>query len=163
MVVMKLWIYNFEPLCVKKQFVLSVILFSILLLQSACICECKENGGYIKLKLLKDGQNALFGPGATINKDSIRFYLTDLGGQYDHYYDHYISFDDSTKTMQVFILDQRAYVLKIENFRTDTIIGNSVVTSTGQCGCSSYQLTQVTMNGQVICQDGCEEIIEVQL
>lgn len=46
---------------------------------------------------------------------------------------------------------------------TDTIIGKTVVTSTGQCGCSSYQLAKVTINGQVVCQDGCEKIIEVQL
>ncbi|MEP6795301.1 MAG: hypothetical protein ABJB16_13310 [Saprospiraceae bacterium] len=143
----------------KNQNVLSLILFSILLLQTSCICDCRENGGFIKLKLLKDGQNALFGPEASINRDSIKFYLSNLNDPYDQF----ISYNDSTKTMDVFIGDTRTYILKIDNVRTDTIVGNTVVTGTGQCGCSSFQLIKVTMNGQVLCQDGCEEIIEVQL
>ncbi len=77
--------------------------------------------------------------------------------------DEYISYNDITKTMDLFINDTRTYILKIENIKTDTFIGNTIVTSTGECGCSSYQLTKVTMNGQVICEGVCENIIEIQL
>jgi len=52
--------------------------------------------------------------------------------------------------------------MEIKNIRTDTIIGTAVVTGFGEC-CESYQLSKVMMNGQIICQDGCNEIIEVQL
>jgi hypothetical protein len=107
---------------------------------------------------MKDGHNALFGLNASINRDSIRFFTQDNPG-----YDEFISFNDSTKTMDLFVVNQVDYLLKIENIRIDTIIGTTIVTSTGQCGCSSYQFSNVKINGQVICQDGCDEIIEVQL
>jgi hypothetical protein len=148
--------YSFEILIMKKRHLLSLIFFSILLSQSSCIIDCVENGGYIQLELIKDGHNALYGPDAIINRDSIR--LSDING-----FDEIISYDDSTKTIEMFIFDTKEYILKIGNNSSDTIIGNTVVTSTGRGGCSSYQLAKVTINGQVVCHDGCEEIIEVQL
>ncbi len=135
-----------------------IIFFTILLLQISCICDCVENGGYIKLKLIKNGHNALFGPDANINRDSIQLFMQNNNG-----YEEFISFNDSTKTIDLFIGNQLKYVLRIDNIRTDTIIGSTVVSGTGQCGCSSYQFSNVKMNGQIICQDGCDEIIEVQL
>ena len=141
-----------------RKYLVIIILFCVLLIQASCICDCKENGDYIKLKLVKDGHNALFGPDASINRDSIRFFAQNNLG-----YDEFISYNDSTKTMDLFVVDQLDYILKIDNIRIDTFIGTTIVTSTGQCGCSSYQFLNVKMNGQIICQNGCDEIIELQL
>ena len=132
-----------------------------LLLQISCQChliDCREDGDFIKLKLMKDGHNALFGPDASINRDSIQFFNSISIGN-----DDFISYNESTETMDLFIEDGWEYILKIENIRTDTIIGATIVTSTDECGCSSYQLTKLTMNDQTVCVDGCDEIIEVLL
>lgn len=135
----------------------SIVLLAVILLQSSCVCDCRENGDYIKLKLLKDGHNALFGPDASINRDSIRLFVFDIS------VDNYISFNDSSKTLDLFIGDSQEFVLKLGDFRTDTIIGQTVVVSTGACGCSDYKFSKVTFNGQIICQDGCNEIVDIQL
>lgn len=107
---------------------------------------------------MKDGHNALFGPSASLTRDSIRFFMLENIG-----YDEFISYNDSTKTMDLLLLNKLEYILKIGTTMADTIIGTTVVIDTDECGCSTYKFTKVALNGQNICQDGCEEIIEVQL
>ncbi len=140
---------------------IKLIFTCAILLQKSCNncnrVDCYGASGFIRLKWIENGHNALFGPDATINRDSVRFYFPDI---IDH--DFYITYNDGTQTMDLYLVNGNKYVLEIKNTRTDTILGTMKLIEKGEC-CDSYQFTKVTMNSQVICQDGCDDIIEVQL
>jgi hypothetical protein len=145
---MKLILFYFFIVCVSTGYI-------------SCKChlvDCEGAAKLIKVRLTDEGQNALFGSQATLHRDSIRFFnLDELG------YDEFISYNDSTETMDLFIEDGVEYILKVENIRTDTMNGSFVVTEMGECECETYQLSELKINGQRICMDGCNEIIELQL
>jgi len=141
---------------------LKIFFFFIVLFQLACIncrlVECQGASEIIKLKWVKDGHNAVFGPEASINRDSVRFYDPETENN-----DFYISYNDLTQTMDLIIDSGRKYVLEIKNTRIDTISGTFKLIERGEC-CDTYQLTKVIMNSQVVCEGNCDhEIIEVQL
>jgi len=84
---------------------------------------------------MKDGQNALFGSNAFVNRDSVSFSVRDPFLE-----DVIVGFNETTKTINLFVEDGLKYVMEIKNIRTDTIIGTAVVTGFGEC-CESYQLS----------------------
>ena len=145
---------------ILMHYLLKFVLFCLLLLQISCNCEEVDCGPYslLKLKLLKDGQNAVFDPNPFISMDSISFSID------DHFVEPgIIAFNGITETINIYMDGGQKYVMDIKGIRTDTITGTFIVTGLAECGCNSYQLSKVTMNGQIICVDGCNDIIEVQL
>jgi hypothetical protein len=111
----------------------------------------------IELSVVKNGQNALFGPDAFIDKDSVIFSNEDLLFQPE-----FVNFNEHTQTLNLYIENGQTYLLEIKNIRTDTIIGHMIATGMNDC-CEGYEFTDVMINGQVVCQHGCNEVIELQL
>ena len=137
------------------------ILCCTLLLHISCIncrtVDCQGPTGFIEVRLVKDGHNAVFGPDATVDADSIRFYSP---GVFQNEVPIY--YNDVSLALDLYIEHGATYILEIKNVRSDTIIGMMEVTGMGEC-CEAYDFTNVTINGQVVCQAGCDEVIEVQL
>ena len=78
--------------------IISFILFSGMLLQVACRCDkvdCKD-GDTIKLRWMKDGHNALFGPDSFLNRDSIRLFNSEFVNE-----SQLINYNDQTETMDL--------------------------------------------------------------
>ncbi len=137
------------------------ILACTILLQISCNdcykADCVRTLDVVKIKWIKDGKNVLFGPDATFDRDSVRLYISDLQ---DH--DYNISYNEITQTMDLGLLAGPKYILNFKNIRTDTFVVTNIVISMTDC-CKQYKLSNATMNGQIICQDGCDDIIEIQL
>src|SRR5687768_3552917 len=81
--------------------------------------ECKPNGDYVELRLIRDGKNAVFGPNAFINRDSIKYSNLDPAGHEAYP----VRFIDSSQTIKLFIEDIYEYKLELGAIRTDTIEG----------------------------------------
>ncbi|MEO6132099.1 MAG: hypothetical protein ABIQ02_09645 [Saprospiraceae bacterium] len=119
--------------------------------------DCKGQSGIIKLKLTKDGQDALIGPAAFINRDSVKFFIP--GSEVNPNQAH---FNALTNTMDLFLEGQFTYVLELDSIRTDTILPKFTRIGRTDC-CEIYEVSNVRVNGNIICQNGCTEIIEIQL
>ena len=120
--------------------------------------ECKPNGEYVEMRLLRDGKNAVFGPDAFISRDSIKY--SNLGPAGTEAYA--VRFIDSTQTIKLFIEEIYVYQLKLGSIRTDTIEAVTSVIDYDQC-CSTYELKYVYLNGEIVCLENCGEVVEVSL
>lgn len=144
-----------------KKYSLIIILFASLLFHFGCLncrlVECSPNGGFVQLRLMKDGQNALFGPGAIVNIDSVEFYISE-----GFKYNFPIFYFDSTQSIGMYLDNGARYILELPGIQSDTLIANTIITEMGEC-CPTYKLSSVTRNGQTICLDNCSEIIVVEL
>ncbi len=143
-----------------KLIFLNLFLACFVLTQISCKCQ----GDYdctpysiLKLRILKDGQNAVFSSHPFIDRNSITFMVQRQFGVQGE-----VNFDENTGTIHLYVFIRETYVLNIQNIRIDTISATFKLIEKGEC-CDSYQFANVTMNSQIICQDGCDDIIEVQL
>ena len=118
--------------------------------------ECKLNSAYVELRLLRDGKNAIFGPDAFISRDSIKYSNLDPDGSKAYP----VTFNDSTQTIKLFIEDIYEYKLELGSIRTDTIEGITSIIDYDKC-CATYELKYVYINGEIVCFDDCEEVVEV--
>ena len=120
--------------------------------------ECKPNGEYVEMRLVRNGKNAVFGPDAFISRDSIKYSNLDPAGTEAYA----VRFIDSTQTIKLFIEDIYEYRLELGSIRTDTIVGITSVIDSDKC-CATYELKYVYLNGEVVCFDNCGEVVEVSL
>ena len=150
-----------KPLGMKiSGIVVIVFLFSCIVQYSCNNCntaDCDGAGGIVRLQLMRDGKNILYGPDAIITKDQLVVFSL-----IPNLYEGYLSFHDSTQTVSFYIEPHAPAVLEINGIRADTFTLTSEVTSMGEC-CNGYGVTSVSHNGQVICTQTCDEILQVEI
>lgn len=144
------------------KFLISIsIISSLSFLQLSCsFCnrvDCSGVTGDIEIRLMRNGQNALFGPDAFIHRNSIRYFITDPLER-----DYLIGFVEGTQSMSLYLIEGREHILEISNIRTDTLVSNMELTGMGEC-CPIYEFTSVTRNGQNICDLNCGEVIDIEI
>ena len=119
--------------------------------------RCEQHIDIVQIRLLHDGKNAVFGPDAFIARDSISLY-TPLGPDYpDQYYT--IDYIDSTQSLSLSLKPGRLQILAFPG-NVDTLVGNYTIYHSNDC-CPPYELTAILRNGEQICSNDCEEVIEI--
>jgi len=137
-----------------------LVLGLICLLEIGCsYCnrvDCDRRNSTVQIRFTRNGQNAIFGPDAFISRDSIQYYITEPYAS-----DFPITFHEDSQSVGLPIGGSLEYILQLSSIRTDTFIGTWTVIGMTEC-CAQYDLTNVHMNGQVICYH-CFEIIEIEI
>ena len=132
--------------------------FTALSCNNCRLVDCAGSTGTIQLRLMRNGQNALYGPEAFINRDSLRYFINEPIER-----DYIIGFPENTQSITLFMEEGLEHILQISNIRTDTLVSTMEVTDMGEC-CHLYEFMNVTINGQVICDhQNCEDIIEIEI
>lgn len=136
------------------------IVFLILLLYSGCTClkvDCKENGGFVTLRLLRNGNNVFYGPDALSEKDSVKHFVIS-----DFKLENSVYFLDTFQSVYFFIPEGFPSIIEINGISSDTFRITTEVLDMDEC-CTGYRVTSVLMNGIVICIGECEEVIDVEI
>ena len=131
-------------------------LLLILTINSCCFtvaCDLTEPS--LQLRIMRDGKNALFGLDAFIPVDSVRLFILEPLGPY---YGSYIS--DSEEILHFIVYDGQ-YLLEIPGILADTFTVNTVKDTKGCC--NSVHVVEVKRNGEVICADDCEMVLEIEI
>lgn len=144
-----------------KQIIIILTLTFVLILTPGCdncnYNKCKLNGGFVELRLLRNGENAVFGPSAFIDQNSIQYSNlkpTDPAALID--------FNDTSRSIKLFIEDIYSYELTLGSVRTDTLSGITTVVDYDGC-CPFYELVTIYWNGEEICINECGGIIEIEI
>ena len=146
------------------RYFIPLFLFSIILIHVSCGVDCSQvncasPGGTLRFRVLKDGKNALFGDTSAINHDSVRLYvtITDTSS-----YDIPIKYDTLSETIGLNMDQDVEYILRIDTLRNDTFKVFTVPAGMDDC-CELYHLNSASKNGQFLCGDGCNDVIDVHL
>ncbi len=128
----------------------------IMLVYLSCTVDCVGNGDYARIRLVRNGMNAIFGPDAFIDRDSIRILHP------DHNLPTYVViYVDSTQSLTLYLTPYQPLILASPG-RMDTLTCTTEVTDMND-GCKSYKLSSVQWNGQEICTDECGHLIEIEI
>ena len=145
-----------------RTLLLKFVLFAIAFTMYGCcrIDECEEPTGYFKIRLMRDGKNALYGPDAILTKSSIHLTtVNSLPGQED-----YIAFNDAAETIEFSVHEYTSSFLKLSSIRTDTFtITTDFIDTNKSCSCVDYMVTTVSRNGVVLCTGLCEDVIDIEI
>lgn len=141
-------------------FLLTSMLFIHLSCSNCQRIRCSGEGGYVNVRLLRDGKNAVFGPDAFIDHDSLRLYSPINYRDYPDF-NYSITFDDSTQSIMVYLTTTLPQILTFPG-SSDTLTSSSIITHMGEC-CATYKLSSVQWNGQEICTDDCGNVLEIEI
>lgn len=140
---------------------LAKLLFAgIMLLQLACKCDgrvdCERRLHYGEIRLVRDGKNAVFGPDAFIDRDSILILSPD-----PRYLNFKVTFIDSTESMIINIFPNFPIILETPG-RLDTLTCTTIITDRSEC-CVQYSLFSIQWNGEDICSENCADILDIEI
>ena len=130
--------------------------FTFIGLQSCDNCGkqiCPRNGGWVRLRILNNGQNALFGSNAIIDHDEVEYKNLDTLG----FPAAPVVFNNTEQRLEIFLDHLTVYQLKLGNFTTDIFQGATVSYDYDGC-CRYYEIFELRRNGQVICDLLCGQI-----
>jgi hypothetical protein len=140
-------------------FPLLAIVLVLCVLPSCDNCHeiyCQLNVTHFRFTLLKNGEDAVFGPNAIIASDSIHAYaLSDPGTE------RFVGRSDSLRFLSLY-LGSSPIVLEVNGMPNDTFSFTSQIVEVGEC-CVTHEVTSILRNGQVICAGICEEIVEIEI
>lgn len=119
--------------------------------------NCGPRGGAVAIRYLHNEQNAFFGDHAILTSDSITFYNLD-----HHQNDSDFAFVDSIKSIVIYLHTMDMYALHLGKKRVDTFQMTEDFQPRGRC-CPVTIPTKVMRNGEVLCEEFCEDVIEVEL
>lgn len=117
---------------------------------------CQINVAHFRFKLLKNGEDVVFGPNPLIDRDSIRAYALSIPQT-----ERFVGRSDSLQFLSLY-LGSAPIVLELNGMPRDTFSYTSAVVDVGEC-CPVYEVRSITRNGEVICTGLCEEIIELEI
>ena len=129
---------------------------ALMALQSCDNCGkqiCPRNGAWVRLKILSNGKNALFGSNAFIDHNSVEYKNVDTLG----FPAAPVVFNNATQRLEIFIDNDAEYQLKLGNFTTDIYDGDTFSYDYDGC-CHFYEIVGVRRNGQDICDFFCTEV-----
>lgn len=119
---------------------------------------CEKYQYPVEIRLMRNGKNAVFGPDAFIDRDSIRLFIPENGYPDTEFA---ISFSDSTQSIRLSLEVLSAQFLAFPG-NIDTLVGNYLNTTPSEC-CATNELVSVLWNDEELCKDGCEEVINVEI
>src|SRR4030095_6067198 len=133
-----------------NSYIIKIIFLAAIFLHLSCLncrlTECLGNGGFIQLRLVRNGQNALFGSSAFIEKDSVRsFVLTSFE------FESPVEFLDTFQSISLYSEVGFPVILDINSIRTDTFSVTTKEISKSDC-CTDYSITSISRNGMIICE-----------
>lgn len=138
-------------------FTLIIASFSLYTAYNDCHrVSCSGNVARFMFRLMINGEDAVFGPNATIHRDSIRAYFLTTPE-----IERSLSISDTFQFLSS-LLGTAPLLLEINNIRNDTFTFTSEWLGMGEC-CPIYEVNAILRNGQVICTGTCEEIIEIEI
>jgi len=144
----------------KNHIIILVLGFSCLLQIGCDNCNrvrCENDSGTIQIRIKRNGENAIFGDAAFINRDSIKYFKTEPILQ-----DFSVAFHEETQSIGLNVTGGSKYFLQLSNLRTDTFTATFLLTGMGEC-CAQYELVAAQMNSHDICNDNCGEITEIEI
>ncbi|MBL0007653.1 MAG: hypothetical protein KA166_00975 [Saprospiraceae bacterium] len=137
------------------------LLFAVFILsQLACKCDgrvdCERPYHFAEIRLVRDGKNAVFGPDAFIDRDSILILSPD-----PRYLNFKVTFIDSTESMIINIFPNFPIILETPG-HLDTLTCTTIITDRSEC-CVQYSLSSIQWNGEDICSENCADILDIQI
>ena len=140
-----------------------LILFFFILTFLSCndcnLADCKPNGRFINLRLMKAGKNAVFGPDAFIELDSIFYY----SGSFSEGSATYHAFaNEDGQSITLFLEDYSQYMIDLGSFGTDTFAAKILIINHEDC-CPVYGMESLYWNGDKVCDHDCGSVVEVEL
>lgn len=136
-------------------------LIGIITLFSSCDechgLDCPPPGAPLEVRYSQNGQNAIFGPNAFINRNSVTFIDIDQNGDPGDF-----MFIEKDSLIRIYLLSNHSYVLNLGDSRTDTFQQLTYLQPRGRC-CPVTIALEVQMNGNLVCHENCEEVIGVEL
>lgn len=140
--------------------IVNLLFAGIILSQLACKCDgrvdCERRLHYAEIRLVHDGKNAIFGPNAFIDRDSILILSPD-----PRYLNFKVTFIDSTESMIINIFPNFPIIMESPG-RLDTLTCTTIITDRSEC-CVQYSLSSIKWNGEELCSDDCTEIFEIEI
>ncbi|HEX5111886.1 MAG TPA: hypothetical protein VFV79_03505 [Saprospiraceae bacterium] len=134
-------------------------LFVLILLICSSSCHDDVNcvdGDYLYLRYMHNGQNAIFGDLAIVERDSISFSTLDGDLLPEN-----LSFVDSTMAIRLLLHpNYTPYLLRFGKQRNDTFDVPQWLFPLGR-DCSVFIIEVAELNGEVICDLDCGDIIDV--
>ena len=118
--------------------------------------DCPPHGGQVNIKYTQNGQNAVFGANAIVDGDSISFINMENPEKPAYFW-----LVDSSESIRIFLLSSNIYLLHLGDSHTDTFQMTDYFQPLGEC-CSITIAEEVKMNGELVCDEDCDEVIEVE-
>ena len=109
------------------------------------------------IRLLRNGNNVLYGPDAFVDHDSVKHFVLS-----DFKLENPITFIDTFQSVYFFIPEGFPSIIEINGVSSDTFRITTEVIEVNDC-CKGFQVTSVIRNGIVICTGECEDVIDVEI
>lgn len=145
---------------IQDLFKLSLAFFTLFFMGCDNLCEdrtCKGRTDFVEFRLMRNDTNALFGPEAFVNWDSIQTYLA-----YSPLISTPVQFRDLDQTISLYMEEGAPVVLEINNVIKDTFLLITTQSGMDDC-CLFYRADTILMNDQVICSVSCFSPIDIEL
>ena len=141
---------------------LNLLLASSLFFFIGCdeLCEgrvCDGRTEFVEFRLMRNQVNALFGPDAFLDQDSIHTYLAYSPGVTTP-----IEFIQEDQSISLFITEGAPVVLEINNTMRDTISMITALFGWDDC-CQFYRPDTIFLNDSVICTGFCFAPIDLEI
>ena len=132
---------------------------SVLFISGCCAgVDCSNYGGSIELRLLKNGAAAIGSSGPLTDPHAITFYPDGF-----EFLTQPILFFADTQSISLLLDADDNYILVLDEYGIDTVTVTPERVGKGSCGCNEYRITSVVYDGEVICTDVCDEVIDVEI
>ena len=148
----------FQIRCQMNKCFLTICIILVTLFLVACDCDCDVGARTVKVRYMRNGENAIFGSNPLINPDSLTYYLQDFPAIQYHVF---ISSQDSTLGLQ--LTRGETYLLDLDGIRIDTFTGLYRERSVKGCCKSEIDLHEVRINNQVVCEEECGGIFDIEI
>lgn len=119
--------------------------------------ECDGRTEFVEFRLMRNQVNALFGPDAFLNQDSIHTYLAYSPGVTTP-----VEYKPEDQTISLFIAEGAPVVLEINNTIKDTFSIITTLIGMDDC-CLFYRPDTVFINDSVICSGFCYLPIDIEI
>ena len=121
--------------------------------------DCYEQLDFIQLRLMKDGENAVGGVNALIDRDRIQYYPLD-----NQFRGYPVIYEKELNLFSLVLVAETDYLLVLDDYTTDTISMEGFQGEEGVCGCFNFIVTKVIYNDDVVCNNVCEQgVVVVEL
>ncbi len=110
--------------------------------------DCPPYGGMVEINIVKDGDDLVFGPSASISLKDIKFNST---------LEENISFTSFNDQIEIFLQGEEEYTLDISNQDSFKFSGKLEVINSSEC-CSIYAFTKFTSDGATLCNSHCTSL-----
>lgn len=120
--------------------------------------RCEGANNQVTIRLMHNGENAVFGPDAFIDRASLRLFVPHLNYPDTEYPITYI---DSTQSIQLSIAVGQEQILAFPG-SINTLLNTYYTTQKDEC-CQKSILVSLMWNDIEICIEGCNELIDIDI